>query len=677
MRCSTRFLAAVGLTLLVSGPLYPAPPKPGQTFVRRSPARRLVADRPAGATSLKALNDCDALRGYVTDVVVETLVRRLYWSYAVLAYGGAMRDGEGAGSPTDYTTTNVQEQGVDELDLVETDGEYVYATVDDLFAVVDSWPPQESRLASSVRLEGTAHGLFLRGDLAAVFSTYWNSGGFAPQFWGGTRLQIIDVSDRSAPAAVRTIDVEGSLVAARMIDGHLYAVVSTWMPIPEAAWRLLDRDDLGLPELDDDPTDEEREAAAAIARAILRPHVRETVVALALGDLVPEVRDRTQADPEPDPQPLLGCGDLFRPPEISQYSVLSVLHLDLDRPDPVAAPLQATGLLADGWTVYASARNLYVAQSSWWWWRGWGPPDMTTAIHKLELAGDSDRPVRYKASGEVDGWLLNQFSLSEHDSHLRSATTEFDWWWGTSEDGEDRGSLVTVLEDDGRGRLVQVGRIEGIAPGERIYACRFMGDRGYLVTFVQVDPLFTVDLSDPTRPAIVGELEVPGFSSYLHPIGEDHLLAVGIDADEQGRPIGLAVSVFDVRDFARPKLAHRHLIEDQGGVWSWSEALDDHHAFTYHRDVLSIPAYISGEGGSFSGLVVLWVDPTLGISELGRVDHADLPPGPWSDSPWMRRSVYIEDALYSLSTLGVKANLLYQPTVELARVPFYGRVDSP
>jgi uncharacterized secreted protein with C-terminal beta-propeller domain len=195
-----------------------------------------------------------------------------------------------------------------------------------------------------------------------------------------------------------------------------------------------------------------------------------------------------------------------------------------------------------------------------------------------------------------------------------------------------------------------------------------MGAKGYVVTFEQIDPLYTLDLSEPTQPKVVGELEVTGFSSYLHPIGDDYLLAVGQEADEEGRVIGLAVSIFDVRDFADPKLAHRYLIESEDDTWSWSEALHDHHAFTYHRGVLSIPAYIGGAQESFSGLLVLAVDPEDGIWELGRIDHQDLSTS--EDRAWMRRSVYIEDAIYSLSSAGVKVNSLSNPEVELAKVPF-------
>jgi hypothetical protein len=627
--------------------------------------------------ALKAVDDCADLRSYLSQVIVENLVRQLYWRWPV-PMGGAAFEDDRESSPNDYTSTNVQEEGVDELDLVKTDGYSLFVTSEDRFAIVQSWPPEQSRLTSEMRLNGHAHGLFKYRDLAVVFSDFYDGfGEFAPESWGGTRIELIDVSDRARPTVVRTIDIEGYLVDARLIDGHLYAVLSSYMQVPVEVWELLQRDDLDLPELDWDATDEEREAAAASARRILRPLVEEIVGRVALDRVLPILRDWTPDEPDASPGLLVGCGDLFRPAEVSEYSVLSVLHIDLDAPTPADNPLDTTGLLSDGWIVYASADSLYIAQSSWWWWWGWGPLERTTAIHKFELASDGKREVRYAASGRVEGWLLNQFSMSEHRDHLRVATTEFDWWGITPEEGPDHGSLVTVLRDNGAGELVEVGRVDGIAPGERIYACRFLGDTAYLVTFFQVDPLFTLDLSDPANPRIVGELEVTGFSSYLHPIDDDHLLAVGMETDEQGRPIGLAVSVFDVSDPGSPSLDHRYLIEDEEGVWSWSEALDDHHAFTYHRSVLSIPAYLSGGDRQFSGLVVMLVDPELGITELGRIDHSGLPPGPYRSSAWMRRSTYIEDAVYSLSNLGIMVNLLYRPDEVLAEVPFFSSSGTP
>ena len=678
MTTTIRNLAPLALLLAASIGTAATPLDSERDRASRRPGTRRTAPRAATPVALKGFNTCAEFDTYLTDVVLETLIRHKYW-WVIRPWFGPERDAGGGDSPTDYTTTNVQEEGVDELDIVKTDGNYLYIAENDLFAVVQSWPAEDSRLTASLQLTGSAYGLFLYRDLAVVISNFYNyyDGPVAPEMpWGGTRIELIDVTDRSAPAVLRTIDVEGYLAAARLIDGHLYAVVSSYLDIPYAAWELIQRDDLGLPEVEWDATEEERAAAAAEARRILRPLVVEIISRTGLEELVPLVRDVTADNPEAGFEPLVGCSDVYRPAETSEYSMLSVLHLDLDVPYPTTAGIDATGLLADGWIVYASTTSLYVAQSSLWWWWGWGDVDMTTAVHKFALDPSAEDPVRYAASGEVDGWLHSQFSMGEHDGYLRVATTEFDWWWGNTDDQEDPGSRITVLADDGQGALTTAGVLDGIAPGERIFACRFMGDKGYLVTFEQIDPLFTLDLSDPTAPAIVGELEVTGFSSYLHPIGEDSLLAVGMEADPDGTIIGLAVSVFDVSDFANPTLAHRHLVEGEEGAWSWSEALHDHHAFTYHRDVLSIPAYVHDGDSSFSGLIVLSVDPGSEIFELGRVDHSGLPAGPWGSWAWLRRSVYIEDALYSVSNLGVRVNQLLAPEVTLAEVPFYERAPG-
>jgi hypothetical protein len=460
------------------------------------------------------------------------------------------------------------------------------------------------------------------------------------------------------------------MVGARMIDGNVYTIVTTYLDIPQEAWNLIYDPDLGLPEVEWDDPQEVRDAAADAARVILQPLVAALVTELDLEDLIPLMRDRTAANPFPQAVPMLDCTDIYHPAKKSEYAILSVLHLDLGDDVPYLTELSSTGLLANGWTVYASTENLYLAQSSRWWWWGRGALSMTSAIHKFNLAADSEQPVRYVASGEVPGWLLNQFSMSEHEGYLRVATTMTDWWWRTGPEEEDTGSLVTVLADNQWGELIAVGQVSGIAPGEQIYATRFLGDRGYLVTFVRIDPLFTLDLSDPTNPQVIGELKIPGYSAYLHPIDENHLLAVGMNGDESGRLDGLAVNIFDVSDFANPILAHQYVFGENSGngwSWSWSESLNDHHAFTFHRDVLSFPAYSSGSGQArFDGLLVLAIDKDAGIFELGRVEHSSDSCGYGYCQARMRRSIYIEDYLYSISTRGIMVNQLLNPDINLA-----------
>ena len=230
--------------------------------------------------------------------------------------------------------------------------------------------------------------------------------------------------------------------------------------------------------------------------------------------------------------------------------------------------------MTDGQMIYASKSSLYVATQRWTEQgelENGKPPRQTTALHRFDIS-DPLR-ARYRASGEVTGYVINQFAMSEHDGVLRVASTEFPLWWGGAQ--TDSESFVTTLEQRG-GQLVKLGRQGGLGKGERIFGVRFIGDVGYVVTFRQVDPLYVVDLSRPSDPVVRGELKIRGYSAYLHPLGSDLLLGLGQDATEEGRVLGTQVSTFDVSDPRRPALLRRVTLGK-----AWSEAEWDHHAFLY------------------------------------------------------------------------------------------------
>jgi uncharacterized secreted protein with C-terminal beta-propeller domain len=321
---------------------------------------------------------------------------------------------------------------------------------------------------------------------------------------------------------------------------------------------------------------------------------------------------------------------------------------------------------------------------------------LNTHIHKFAL--NPEGSPTYEASGSVEGWIYDQFAMSEYDGHLRVASTALDWWWGSNLDDEEAGSNVTVLQDVGNGLLRSVGEITGIAPGEQIQACRMMGDKGYVVTFEQTDPLFTIDLADHLNPQVIGELHIPGFSTYLHPMDGDHLLAIGMAGLEDGTLTGMAVNIFDVTDFSDPQLAHQYEITNPDAGWSWSEALWEHHAFTYHRDVLTIPAYRydytenpdgSYEYDYFSGALSFGIDDENGITMIGEVDHRPLVEASeclysihydyyeddvcddWGWYANVRRNIYIEDNLFSISNYGIRVTDLNDPSIEIKDVLFY------
>ena len=263
--------------------------------------------------------------------------------------------------------------------------------------------------------------------------------------------------------------------------------------------------------------------------------------------------------------------------------------------------------------------------------------------------------------GSVPGVTLNQFSLDESDDGLlRVATT------GGFGDNASSGIYTLVAS---MGNLQTIGSVTGLARGERIYSVRFIGDRGYVSTFRQVDPLFVIDLADPAKPRVVGQLKVPGFSSYLQPLDATHLLGVGRDVDPAtGRVLGLQLSIFDVANPAKPARTATYTFAGDG--WqSWSAALWDHHALSWFADqgILALPVQQGDWWQGSDGLVVFKVDTTsrAGFTNLGEITH---------DGP-VQRSVRIGDYLYSVSAGEVKVHRLTDPSTAVAAVKLTPPVD--
>jgi uncharacterized secreted protein with C-terminal beta-propeller domain len=360
------------------------------------------------------------------------------------------------------------------------------------------------------------------------------------------------------------------------------------------------------------------------------------------------------------------CQDFHKTNAPTKLGIVTVASLDLD----VAAE-QAPGrtsLVTEPGEVYATEGALYLATQHWWWWPEPGQKEHTY-IHKLDLS--QARQARYVASGTVEGHLLDQFSMDEHEGVLRVASTltsrvqDPDSPWGRLETSN---RVFTYREEDGQLKLA--GRSEELARGERIFSARFMGKKGYVVTFRQVDPLYTFDLSDPANPRKVGELKVPGFSTYIHPVDEGHLLTIGVHMAENGdwRSRSLKLSLFDVTDPANPRESFTQLV---GTVYGWSEALSEHKAFNYFpaKGVVAIPFtdwtpnYSGDYWANFvSELRVFRVDPNTGFSPVGALSMKDVyqtvnyQQWSWSYSPHVRRSVMADDYVYAISDAGVRVS---------------------
>jgi len=501
-------------------------------------------------------------------------------------------------------------------------------------------------------------------------------------------VTYIDVTNPAAPAVLGQDLIEGWLIDQRKIDGRVLLVGRFVPPRPDTLYRDDELQALIAAfryrrENDNAPSSSPREELGARLRKLdvqtLREQVRARVAELSRevpdAELVPTLR----RDGATTATPLLPCSQIHAPGVDVDPGLLNIIRLDLDR-DEVAA----TAVVNNAWMTYASRESLYVVQTSRGWW--WNANQRTqSAIYKFDVG--SAQPA-YRGVGRVDGWVLNRFSMSEHDGYLRVATTSRD------ASGETAANLF-VLDDPGAGTLTQAGSVTGLAPGETIQSARFLADRGFLVTFRQVDPLFAFDLSNPEAPRLAGELKIPGFSTYIHPLGQDHLLTIGVDGDETQADVGsVAVQLFDVSDLAHPRLTHKAVVTEKL-QYGFSLAQHDPHAFTFFppRNLLAFPltTYDTQGRDGFSGAVVYKVDPQAGLSAVGRVDHAELAEAEvcatdrspeadlacgdgrflWAAAP--RRSVVMtagaQAFLYSLSHLGIKATPVTDANQTLSVLP--------
>jgi hypothetical protein len=306
--------------------------------------------------------------------------------------------------------------------------------------------------------------------------------------------------------------------------------------------------------------------------------------------------------------------------------------------------------MTDGQTVYASDNSLYVATQRFVAppaGTDQPPPPITTAIHRFDISDPGH--TSYSSTGEAPGYVIGQFALSEYKGVLRVASTDSPIWWDGAEQPQPH-SYVSTLKEAGK-VLLPLGRVGGIGEGEQIRGVRFLGDEGYVVTFRQTDPLFTIDLSKPNEPRVAGELKLLGYSAYLHPVGDGLLLGVGQDATEQGAQLGTQLSLFDVSDLAHPtRLAQRRI-----GSASSSEAEYDHHAFLYWPPeklaVLPVEIYDS----RFSGAIGFHVTRSK-IDEAGRIAHDEA--GGEGYTPAIRRALVVGKRLFTISDFGAKASTL-------------------
>jgi uncharacterized secreted protein with C-terminal beta-propeller domain len=607
----------------------------------------------------------------------------------------------------DYSQTNIQVAGVDEADIIKTDGKYIYAVVkNNLFIIEIATSSNLSRIISTIKFKARPSDIYLSGDRLLVYGdddanhisekTVDSEALFIPRsFSESTFLKIFDISDRINPVLSREIAFEGRYSNSRLIGDYVYFVTETYQYNLDADWPVPMIRDNGraingkcagdnciMPEIfyfNMPYSDYAYTSIAAIniadnSEAVnsqtyllsgsQNMYVSQNSIYIAYSEYLNEYDIMTDVMRE------------IAYPKLTEknrdkISKIEVIDEDILSSEEKKAKIRMvidvylSGLSAEEQEDFQNEiknkiRNRYADISK---------ELEKTVIHRIDI--DKGK-LTYKTSGRVAGQVLNQFSMDENNGYFRIATTKNRTWSQFADENQNVSySNVYVLDNN----MEVVGKVEGLAKDERIYSARFMQNRAYLVTFVQIDPLFVIDLTVPTAPRVLGELKVPGFSNYLHPYDDTTLIGIGKNTEKNqwGGIIstGLKISLFDVADPAQPREITAYSMGDQG---SDSIALHDHKAFLFDRDkdLLVLPVTIMDKGNLdyynklvFSGAAVFTIKKD-GISLKGKIDHSDGGKKASGDS-WrgyayydntVKRSLYIGEDLFTFSNNYLKINKL-------------------
>src|SRR5437660_1381269 len=430
------------------------------------------------------------------------------------ALGSAAQSSSSVSSAPSHSETNNQVAGVDELDTVKTDGQYIYTVSNNTVVIVGAYPVTNAQLISRISiLNQTIDGIFLSGNRLAivseaprtVYSTYGARG--ISSFEGAplrvayhsslyspirpqaqnTSVSVYDLTDRASPLLQTTVTVNGTFVGARQIGTFAYLVTST------PAW-----------------------VNQTLPLTVVNGRQIQTVATQVFHS---DISDRA-------------------------FSYTTILALVANQNNP--APSIANYLLGTSSTIYVALTNIFLTQPIWDGQSG-------TVLHRISVNGST---VKYEATGTVQGHILNQFSMDEFQGYFRVATTGYAGWTGQT-------TSVYVLSNS----LKIVGRLEGLGQGENFHSARFIGEMGYLVTFKKTDPLFVIELRDPTRPKVMRQLNTTGYSDYLQALDESHLIGIGKETVDEGSFAwyqGVKVSLFDVSDPTKPSEVARYVIGDRG-----------------------------------------------------------------------------------------------------------------
>ena len=674
-----------------------------------------VAKRSIGSPNLEIFSDCNeleiALKQSIEEEARTSLLQAVdevyYWGGGVWLEGDAEMAMDDAGSATsstpppttrqegvDYSGTNNQEQGVDEADFVKTNGYNIFFVDNGVLHIMDVPEFGEIEHASTTDIQGSPVAMMLNEDNLVVVSTVsnWNidyddplqeAMGWSDDWYGWrtntlTKFTVFDISNSSSPEINRELYIEGYYMTAREVAGTVRTVTHTWMNIPDLRTWISYPDDYWTV----DYSEEERRNMREVAAQEAMEHNQQVMSEISLEDILPQVHERIGSEIITHHMDGDDCSDFAAPEDALNRGYTSIFTIDLISEE---LDFEADHIVGNWPLVYSSQDTLIITENAWDWWWFWGHDDLmeSTNIHTFDISQPGE--TTYAGSGRVDGTILDQFSISEYEGVVRVATTTGQWgrWW--MENPEPMENHVITLShaldvDTGKTRLLEMGRVDGIAYNETIWSARFVEDRAYIVTFENMDPLWTIDLSNPTSPTIMGELKVPGVSTYIHPLSDEAILTIGLGPADEETGLGLdwsntRLSLFNVSNFSDPQETQTlslSPVEDptDGWAWAWSEATWEHKAFQYWapKGMLAVPLntyrydYYYDEDGHYhyeydwvSKLMIVNITEE-GMELHGEVDHSqfyDTEEYHWWSSYNIRRSIFMGDYIYAISHAGI------------------------
>lgn len=538
------------------------------------------------------------------------------------------KDSSSGGQGGDYSTTNNQVEGVDEADIVKTNGSHVFTISENNVVIVNVKDPKQMKEEKKISFAQDfypTHLLLSNNTLMVigqknVFRTLEMEStnrmdSMSLPMDSMTTVYFYDISNPATPKQTREIATEGYMNGARLTNNTLYYVTTVYPKF----WMIEENEDAELrPFTYDSKFDKEAKPMSYNNIAIL-------------------------------PSTMGG-----------NYSIISAIDVS----NPVENELKTKGYLGGSEQLYMSKDSLYLTSTIYEQNNSnakkmiWNPGEMDTEVFKFAL---NDTSVQFIASNRLTGTILNQFSMDEHKGYFRTVTTKGNSW----DENKVSENNLFILDE----QMKTVGQITGLAKDERIYSARFMGDKAYMVTFKETDPLFVIDVAKPTAPKVLGELKIPGFSNYLHPLDENHLIGFGYETivDTQfgnKQPLimtgGMKVSLFDVSDFTKPKELDTEIIGNQG---TYSSIQYDHHALFQHSEkgLYGFPISIYKKGKEYAefkqdGALVYEITPENGIVLKGNLlnpENPSLQYEEWEKS--IQRMIYVEDSLYTIAMKEIKS----------------------